>query len=44
MSEVSSIMIEHGAMFTPVSEARGGMDCAYRGMLDMGKRFPEPTT
>jgi len=44
MSEVSSIMIEHGAMFTPVSEARGGMDYVYCGMLDMGKRFPESTT
>ena len=44
MSEIASIMNEHGAMFTPVSEARGGMDYVYCGMLDMGKRFPEPTT
>jgi hypothetical protein len=33
---------EHGAMFTPVSEARGGIDYVYCGQLAMERWFPEP--
>jgi len=33
---------EHGAMFTPVTEAGAGISYIYCGQLDMAKWFPEP--